>query len=164
MLPHQQPQQHVFSHQHHQYTHEPSWVHQQAAAHHHNQQPQQTQHPNHISHHQQHAQAQAAAALSAVATQAHYGRAAANSTGSSNANGYNQGHGAHSLGTDLGGTGSLDGNFTDEHKRLVGWVAELLNGNSREQALMELSKKREQVPELALIIWYSFGTSTRTLP
>lgn len=32
-----------------------------------------------------------------------------------------------------------------------------MNGNSRETALMELSKKREQVPELALIIWHSFG-------
>ena len=51
----------------------------------------------------------------------------------------------------------VEGNFSEEHRRLVNWVAELLNGNSREQALMELSKKREQVPELALIIWYSFG-------
>ena len=54
----------------------------------------------------------------------------------------------------------MDGNLSEEHRRLVTWVAELLNGNSREQALMELSKKREQVPELAMIIWYSFGTFT----
>ena len=46
----------------------------------------------------------------------------------------------------------------EENRRVLGWVAELLNGNSRETALMELSKKREQVPELALIIWHSFGT------
>ena len=45
----------------------------------------------------------------------------------------------------------------EENRRVLGWVAELLNGNSRETALMELSKKREQVPELALIIWHSFG-------
>ncbi|MCJ1475608.1 Cell differentiation protein rcd1 [Lambiella insularis] len=51
----------------------------------------------------------------------------------------------------------MDGAFTDENRRVLGWVAELLNGNSRETALMELSKKREQVPELALIIWHSFG-------
>ena len=51
----------------------------------------------------------------------------------------------------------LDGNFSDDNRRVLGWVAELLNGNSRETALMELSKKREQVPELALIIWHSFG-------
>ena len=47
----------------------------------------------------------------------------------------------------------------EENRRVLGWVAELLVGNSRETALMELSKKREQVPELALIIWHSFGTS-----
>ena len=51
----------------------------------------------------------------------------------------------------------LDGNWSDENRRVLGWVAELLNGNLRETALMELSKKREQVPELALIIWHSFG-------
>ena len=43
---------------------------------------------------------------------------------------------------------------------MLGWVAELMNGASRETALMELSKKREQVPELALIIWHSFGRSS----
>ena len=58
----------------------------------------------------------------------------------------------------------VENNFSDEHRRLVTWVSELLNGNSREQALMELSKKREQVPELALIIWYSFGIHSSILP
>ena len=52
---------------------------------------------------------------------------------------------------------SAEGNWMEENRRVLGWVAELLNGNSRETALMELSKKREQVPELALIIWHSFG-------
>ena len=47
----------------------------------------------------------------------------------------------------------------EENRRVLGCVAELLNGNSRETALMEFSKKREQVPELALIIWHSFGRS-----
>lgn len=56
-----------------------------------------------------------------------------------------------------GGGGSIDSNWTDDNRRVLNWVAELMNGNSRETALMELSKKREQVPELALIIWYSFG-------
>lgn len=56
-----------------------------------------------------------------------------------------------------GGGGSTDSNWTDDNRRVLNWVAELMNGNSRETALMELSKKREQVPELALIIWYSFG-------
>ena len=54
----------------------------------------------------------------------------------------------------------MDGNMTDDFRRVLVWVAELLNGNSRETALMELSKKREQVSELALIIWHSFGHTT----
>lgn len=57
------------------------------------------------------------------------------------------------------GGAAMDHNFNEENRRVLGWVAELMNGNSRETALMELSKKREQVPELALIIWYSFGMS-----
>ena len=56
------------------------------------------------------------------------------------------------------GLGTLDV-MSEENRRVLGWVAELMNGNSREAALMELSKKREQVPELALIIWHSFGES-----
>lgn len=53
----------------------------------------------------------------------------------------------------------MENNWSEENRRVLGWVAELMNGNSRETALMELSKKREQVPQLALIIWYSFGMS-----
>ena len=49
--------------------------------------------------------------------------------------------------------------LTDEHRRLLQWVHDLLENkdNKREPALMELSKKREQVPELALILWHTFG-------
>ena len=61
------------------------------------------------------------------------------------------------MNSDNGIGNSIDGNWSEENRRVLGWVAELLNGNSRETALMELSKKREQVPELALIIWHSFG-------
>ncbi len=50
-----------------------------------------------------------------------------------------------------------DGGISEENRKVLGWVAELMDGNRRESALMELSKKREQVPELALIIWHSFG-------
>ena len=46
---------------------------------------------------------------------------------------------------------------TDENRRVLVWIAELMNPNLREAALLELSKKREQVPELALILWHSFG-------
>ena len=83
-----------------------------------------------------------------MAQQQHYSRMNAN----------NNGNNGHSLGIDHGAIlGSTEGSFMEENRRVLGWVAELLNGNSRETALMELSKKREQVPELALIIWHSFG-------
>lgn len=55
------------------------------------------------------------------------------------------------------GPNAIDSNWIEENRRVLGWVAELMSGSSRETALMELSKKREQVPELALIIWHSFG-------
>lgn len=66
--------------------------------------------------------------------------------------------GGMNLGLDHGmGLAISEGHFVEENRRVLSWVAELLNGSSRETALMELSKKREQVPELALIIWHSFG-------
>lgn len=76
-----------------------------------------------------------------------------NNNSASNSNG-------HSMNADhsVGGA-AIDHNWSEDNRRVLGWVAELMNGNSRETALMELSKKREQVPELALIIWYSFGMS-----
>ena len=76
--------------------------------------------------------------------------------GSNNNNGSN-GH-SMTMNHDNGPTTS-EGNWIEENRRVLGWVAELLNGSSRETALMELSKKREQVPELAMIIWHSFGSS-----
>ena len=53
-------------------------------------------------------------------------------------------------------------NISDDNRRTMGYIADLLNENTREAALLELSKKREQVPELALILWHSFGQ--RRLP
>lgn len=52
--------------------------------------------------------------------------------------------------------GAVDG-ISEESRKVLNWVSELMDSNRRESALMELSKKREQVPELALIIWHSFG-------
>ncbi|KAL6747250.1 required-for-cell-differentiation 1 protein [Haematococcus lacustris] len=37
-------------------------------------------------------------------------------------------------------------------------VHQLINPQTRENALLELSKKRENFPELAPFLWYSFGT------
>jgi CCR4-NOT transcription complex subunit 9 len=103
----------------------------------------------------QQAQAQAAAVAAANAQHNHYNRIANN-------NSANHNHNAQSVGADFGATNGGDPGMSDENRRLIQWVQELLKGESREQALMELSKKREQVPELAMIIWYSFGTSINT--
>lgn len=37
-------------------------------------------------------------------------------------------------------------------------VAELIKPEQRESALLELSKKRENFPDLAPVLWHSFGT------
>lgn len=131
------PSQHVFSHQHQYPQAEPSWLHQPQG--HHQQQPHHTGTHQHVPSQSQ-----------AIAQQQHYGRIAAN-------NGHNA-HADHSIAGN-----SIDGNWSEENRRVLGWVAELLNGSSRETALMELSKKREQVPELALILWHSFGVMTSLL-
>lgn len=47
--------------------------------------------------------------------------------------------------------------ISEDNRRVLEWIAQILNANTREGALLELSKKREQVPELALILWHSFG-------
>ena len=49
------------------------------------------------------------------------------------------------------------GEVSEDNRRVLEWIAQVLNANTRESALLELSKKREQVPELALILWHSFG-------
>lgn len=54
----------------------------------------------------------------------------------------------------------MDQGRTEEDRKVLQWVAELLDPARREGALMELSKKREQVPELALVLWHSFGVMT----
>lgn len=73
-----------------------------------------------------------------------------------------QGAGTGGMGGDAGLSGAIsvmDGGISEENRKVFIWVAELLDPNRREAALMELSKKREQVPELALVIWHSFGTN-----
>lgn len=50
-----------------------------------------------------------------------------------------------------------------DDEKIYEWIVELMHGNSREQALLELSKKREQYNDLALILWHSFGVMTTLL-
>ncbi|CAI5718862.1 unnamed protein product [Peronospora destructor] len=46
----------------------------------------------------------------------------------------------------------------DPPEQLYALVLELSSPEQRESALLELSKKREEFPELAPILWHSFGT------
>ena len=43
------------------------------------------------------------------------------------------------------------------------WINELSHPDTRETALLELSKKRESVPDLAPMLWHSFGTTAALL-
>jgi CCR4-NOT transcription complex subunit 9 len=57
----------------------------------------------------------------------------------------------------------MEQGISEDNRKVLQWVAELMDPSRREGALMELSKKREQVPELALVIWHSFGVMTSLL-
>ncbi|KAI9821985.1 MAG: Cell differentiation protein rcd1 [Phylliscum demangeonii] len=151
--------QHLFSHSHqhqHQYPHaESTWLH--------HQQQQQPPQPHPHAHHQQqhshsaavsaHAQAQVAAAA-AAAQQQHYNRIAASNNASMHVHHGDLLQQSHAV---------VESGFSEENKRVLGWIADLMNAGLRESALMELSKKREQFPELALILWHSFGVMTSLL-
>lgn len=45
-----------------------------------------------------------------------------------------------------------------DRERIYAWINELTAPETRENALLELSKKREVVPDLAPMLWHSFGT------
>jgi hypothetical protein len=130
------PNPHVYGH--HQYNPQAdtAWLHQQPG-------------------HHQHAQQQAAAAAASAAQQQHYSRiASAHGPGGGLSNHMKEIIGVHMQ------DGALD-NVSEDNRRTLAYIADLLNESTREAALLELSKKREQVPELALILWHSFGKSSR---
>ncbi|KAF5388691.1 hypothetical protein D9757_004841 [Collybiopsis confluens] len=54
------------------------------------------------------------------------------------------------------GSGAAAGHVQDDSK-IYSLVIDLMDPNTRETALLELSKKREQYDDLALILWHSFG-------
>src|ERR1700761_1751427 len=148
--------QHLYSHQQQYNQHEQSaWQHNG---------PQQS--PQASTHGQQQAQAQLAAAQ-------HYPRLAVNPNhGSSHAQTANRQAAADNAQTSMGASLStmneqaspgMEQQLSEENRKVLQWVAELLDPNRREGALMELSKKREQVPELALVLWHSFGVMTSLL-
>ena len=52
-----------------------------------------------------------------------------------------------------------------DYSQIFEWVSQLLKGpDNREKALSELSKKREQYDDLALILWHSFGKTNNPFP
>ena len=65
--------------------------------------------------------------------------------------------------TEQNSPGGADPQMSEENRKVLQWVAQLMEPTQREGALMELSKKREQVPELALVLWHSFGVMTSLL-
>jgi CCR4-NOT transcription complex subunit 9 len=109
-------------------------------------------HQQHGHHHAQQAAVAAASAAQQLQQQQHYSRIA----------------GVHG---GIGGIGGAHGQeipnhelaVSEDNRRTMTYIADLLNEATRETALLELSKKREQVPELALILWYSFGVMTSLL-
>ena len=52
---------------------------------------------------------------------------------------------------------------TDNLRQPEKLVQELLTPENRENALLELSKQRETYPDLAPVLWHSFGTITALL-
>uniref|UniRef100_A0A1B6EIN7 CCR4-NOT transcription complex subunit 9 n=2 Tax=Cuerna arida TaxID=1464854 RepID=A0A1B6EIN7_9HEMI len=50
-----------------------------------------------------------------------------------------------------------------DREKVYQWIVELANPETRENALLELSKKREVVPDLAPMLWHSFGTTAALL-
>lgn len=54
--------------------------------------------------------------------------------------------------------GSVPGSGQSENEKVYYLIVDLMSPNTREGALLELSKKREQWDDLALVLWHSFGT------
>lgn len=62
-------------------------------------------------------------------------------------------------GPSAGPAASSGGGIASENDKVYLLVAELCNPDTREAALLELSKKREQFDDLALVLWHAFGKS-----
>lgn len=53
--------------------------------------------------------------------------------------------------------------YFDRTNPLYKWIPDLIKAETRENALLELSKKREIVPDLAIMLWNSFGVMAALL-
>jgi CCR4-NOT transcription complex subunit 9 len=47
---------------------------------------------------------------------------------------------------------------SDEIAHIIEWISQIKDENKREQALGELSRKRESFADLAIYLWFSTGT------
>lgn len=70
------------------------------------------------------------------------------------------GNPVHSLALTNSTASSLSSNKALNDEQIYQWISELVTGNNRERALLELGKKREQYDDLALVLWNSFGVIT----
>lgn len=52
----------------------------------------------------------------------------------------------------------MEGVDLKTYQEVFAYITQLSNPETRENALLELSKKRESVGDLALMLWNSFGT------
>ncbi|CAF1221607.1 unnamed protein product [Adineta steineri] len=60
--------------------------------------------------------------------------------------------------TNSGQPSNSANNTPVSRERIAVWITELLSSSTREAALMELSRKREKVSDLAVLLWNSFGS------
>lgn len=70
------------------------------------------------------------------------------------------GNPVHSLALTDSTASSSSSNKALNDEQIYQWISELVTGNNRERALLELGKKREQYDDLALVLWNSFGVIT----
>ncbi|CAX40902.1 CCR4/NOT1 complex homologue conserved subunit, putative [Candida dubliniensis CD36] len=73
------------------------------------------------------------------------------------------GNPVHSLASNDSSSTSSNNNNNNKalnDEQIYQWISELVTGNNRERALLELGKKREQYDDLALVLWNSFGVIT----
>lgn len=70
------------------------------------------------------------------------------------------GNPVHSLALTDSMASSSSSNKALNDEQIYQWISELVTGNNRERALLELGKKREQYDNLALVLWNSFGVIT----
>lgn len=70
------------------------------------------------------------------------------------------GNPVHSLALADSTASSSSSNKALNDEQIYQWISELVTGNNRERALLELGKKREQYDDLALVLWNSFGVIT----